>query len=63
MSVVKHTNGAQLTDMQGNTASILTDKSAQDGKLIAWGIDRVMMSGACRLYSCRHDDAVPAVRC
>lgn len=46
MAAVKHTKGATLTDMQGNTGNVLTEKSAQDGKLIAWGIDRVMMSGA-----------------
>jgi hypothetical protein len=46
MAAVKHTKGATLTDMQGNTGNVVTEKSAQDGKLIAWGIDRVMMSGA-----------------
>lgn len=38
--------GVVLKDMQGNSAKVLSDKNAQDGKLVAWGIDRVLMSGA-----------------
>jgi hypothetical protein len=46
IAAVKHSSGVTLRDMQGNTAKVLADKSAQDGKLTAYGIDRVLMSGA-----------------